>query len=194
MTLAKRIYNVLLVSAAKKGNTALRSFFSGERFGQITLVDTAARARRRMAEGEYDLVIINAPLPDEFGRRFAIDVCSDSDRVALLMVRSDLYDEVSARMTAHGVLVAKKPLEMSTMEQFLGAMCSIRERLRGYKKKTMTLEDKMGEIRLVNRAKWALINSCHMTEEDAHRYIQKQAMDRCISKRETAENILKIYG
>ena len=183
MTLAKRIYNVLLVSAAKKGNTALRSFFSGERFGQVTLVDTAAKARRRMAEGEYDLVIINAPLPDEFGRRFAIDVCSDSDRVALLMVRSDLYDEVSARMTAHGVLVAKKPLEMSTMEQFLG-----------YKKKTMTLEDKMGEIRLVNRAKWALINSCHMTEEDAHRYIQKQAMDRCISKRETAENILKIYG
>ena len=56
MTLAKRIYNVLLVSAAKKGNTALRSFFSGERFGQITLVDTAAKARRRMAEGEEGLI------------------------------------------------------------------------------------------------------------------------------------------
>ena len=58
----------------------------------------------------------------------------------------------------------------------------------------MTLEDKMGEIRLVNRAKWALINSCHMTEEDAHRYIQKQAMDRCVAKKVIAEEILKTYS
>ena len=32
-----------------------------------------------------------------------------------------------------------------------------------------------------------------MTEPDAHRYIEKQAMDRCISKREVAEEIMKTY-
>nr|MCR5796695.1 ANTAR domain-containing protein [Eubacterium sp.] len=86
------------------------------------------------------------------------------------------------------------PMELTVVKQLLDTMCSVRERLRRIQKKTMTLEEKMEEIRLVNRAKWALIKSCHMTEEDAHRYIQKQAMDRCISKMETAENILKIYG
>ena len=48
----------------------------------------------------------------------------------------------------------------------------------------------MEEIRLVNRAKWALIESRGMSEEEAHRYIQKLSMDMCLSKRETAENIL----
>ena len=76
----------------------------------------------------------------------------------------------------------------------IAVMCSVRERLRRIKKKTVSLEEKMEEIRLVNRAKWALIKSCHMTEENAHRYIQKQAMDLCLSKKETAENILKTYG
>ena len=33
-----------------------------------------------------------------------------------------------------------------------------------------------------------------MAESDAHRYIEKQAMDRCISKKEVAEEIIKTYA
>ena len=32
-----------------------------------------------------------------------------------------------------------------------------------------------------------------MTEAEAHRYIEKQAMDLRISRREAAENIIKTY-
>ena len=173
MTGARPIYSVLLVSAAKKINTALMPFFPPERFEPVTVADSAARARRILADRDYDLVIINAPLPDEFGRKLAVDVCIDSERVALLLVRSDMYDEIRSVMSAHG------------------SMCSVRERLRGMRKKTMTLEEKMEEIRLVNRAKWALIESRSMSEEEAHRYIQKLSMDMCLSKKETAENILR---
>lgn len=194
MLLIRHVYNVLLVSAAGKLNTALLPFFDAERFEPVTVVDTVSRAQRMLAERDYDLVIINAPLPDDFGRRFAIDVCTDSGRVALLIVRSDIYDETCSAMTPHGVLVAKRPMERSVMEELLDVMCTVRERLRGVQKKTMTLEDKMAEIRQVNRAKWALIRACHMTEEEAHRYIQKQAMDLCVSKKEAAESILKTYG
>ena len=191
MTLDKHVYSVLLVSAAKKGNAALLSFLPAERFEPVTVVDTIAKARRRLVDRNYDLVIINAPLPDDFGRKFAIDVCTDSERVALLMVRNDMYDEISSRMAPHGVLVIKRPVERQLLEQILDAMCSVRERLRGIRKKSLTLEEKMEEIRVVNRAKWALINERHMTEEEAHRYIQRQAMDLCLSKKETAERILK---
>ena len=51
----------------------------------------------------------------------------------------------------------------------------------------------MQEIRIVNRAKWFLISELKMTENDAHRYLEKQAMDRCISKKAMAEEIIKIY-
>ena len=187
-------YSVLLVSAARKINTALMSFLPGERFDPVTVVDTAARARRTMAERDYDFIIINGPLPDEFGRKLAIDLSGESGRVVLLLVRSDVYEEICIAMTPHGVLVARRPMDTAMLWQLLNIMCSVRERLRGFTKKTLTLEEKMEEIRLVNKAKWALIESCHMTEEGAHRYIQKQAMDQCIGKRDVAKNILKIYG
>ena len=55
-------------------------------------------------------------------------------------------------------------------------------------------EEKMQEIRLVNHAKWLLINELKMNESDAHHYIEKQAMDCCVSKRIIAEDIIKTYS
>ncbi len=188
------VYNVLIVSAAEKMNNVLRPLFAGGRFDNVLFVDSVASAQRIVAERDFDFVIVNSPLPDDFGKRFAADVCVDSESVSLMIVRSDLYDEISSSMSPRGVMVAKRPPDMAVYSQLIDAMCSVRERLRGVRKKTVTLEEKMEEIRLVNRAKWALIKSCSMTEEEAHRYIQKQAMDMCLSKKETAESILKTYG
>ena len=52
----------------------------------------------------------------------------------------------------------------------------------------------MVEIRIVNKAKWLLISELKMSEADAHRYIEKQAMDQCITKRSIAEDIIKTYS
>lgn len=52
----------------------------------------------------------------------------------------------------------------------------------------------MAEIRIVNRAKWLLISELKMDEQGAHHYIEKQAMDRCISKRIVSEEIIKTYS
>ena len=57
-----------------------------------------------------------------------------------------------------------------------------------------TVEEKMEEIRLVNRAKWLLIECLSMSEAEAHRYIEKQAMDRCVTRREIARGIIQTYA
>lgn len=194
MATALKVYSVLLVSAAEKMNNVLKARFTGERYETLTIVDSIAKAQRKLDERDYDFVVINAPLPDDFGRKFAVDAVTDSERVSLLIVRSDMYDEISSSMTSRGVMIVKRPLDENRIDEMLNVMITIRERLRGIRKKTQTLEEKMEEIRIVNRAKWALIKSCHMTEDEAHRYIQKQAMDLCLSKKETAESILKTYG
>jgi response regulator NasT len=61
-------------------------------------------------------------------------------------------------------------------------------------KKELTFEEKMKEIRLVNRAKWLIISELHMTEPEAHRYIEKQAMDRCVTRGTVAEEIIRTYS
>ena len=60
-------------------------------------------------------------------------------------------------------------------------------------KKNQALQEKMQDIRTVNRAKWLLIERHRMTEEDAHYFIEKQAMDMRLSRREVAENIIRSY-
>ena len=51
----------------------------------------------------------------------------------------------------------------------------------------------MEDIRVVNKAKWFLIEQLKMTEQEAHRYIEKQAMDSRVPRVRVAEDILKTY-
>ena len=55
------------------------------------------------------------------------------------------------------------------------------------------LEAKVADIRIINRAKLLLVQHLQMTETEAHKYIEKQAMDRCVTKRAVAEQILSTY-
>ena len=84
--------------------------------------------------------------------------------------------------------------EESITYRDISELTSARERLRMTENKVQSVEEKMEEIRLINRAKWLLISELKMSEPDAHRYIEKQAMDRCVSKRVIAEEIVKTYS
>jgi response regulator NasT len=69
----------------------------------------------------------------------------------------------------------------------------MRSKLRSLEARAVTVETKMKEISLVNRAKWLLIDRLKMSEEEAHRYIEKSAMDDCVSKSVIAQGIIKTY-
>ncbi|MFA6841361.1 MAG: ANTAR domain-containing protein, partial [Sphaerochaetaceae bacterium] len=69
----------------------------------------------------------------------------------------------------------------------------MRRRLVSLRSENSKLQRKIEEIKLVDRAKWALIQYLHMNEQQAHRYIEKQAMDLRQSRRDVAERIIKTY-
>ena len=54
-------------------------------------------------------------------------------------------------------------------------------------------EQKIEDKRIIDRAKYILISCMNMREQEAHRYLEKQAMDMRTSKRIIAEGILKRY-
>jgi response regulator NasT len=191
MTPPERVYSVLLVSAAQNLNAALGELLQPSVFSPVRTVTDVSAAKRAAAERDWDIVIVNSPLPDETGLRFAADVSGGSRSVALVLARAELFDEVSSDLTRHGVFTLARPTSKPLMQAALGWLITARERLRGTEKKTLSLEEKMAEIRIVNRAKWLLIEKRGMDEPTAHRYIEKLAMDRCVSKREIAEEILQ---
>lgn len=109
-------------------------------------------------------------------------------------MKREIYTDVHDKVAEYGVFTLPKPTPKSVLLQSLNWMESSRERLRRFEKKSLSIEEKMAEIRLVNRAKWFLISELSMSEPEAHRYIEKQAMDRCIAKRSIAEEIIKTYS
>ncbi len=184
-------YSTLIVSSSKQMNGALLDLMQESRCAPVTVVADVAAARRACAEFGYDFVLINSPLPDDPGLRFAVDLSSSEGTVVLFFARAEIYPETEEKLGRLGVFTMSKPTSKTAMTAALSWMRSARERLRRSEKKTLTLEEKMEEIRLVNRAKWLLIGERGMDEAAAHRYIEKQAMDRCVTRREIARELLR---
>ncbi len=185
---SRSTYSVLVVSAAAKFHTSLRELLPEDRYAPLCAASSVAEARRVLLERPFDIVIISAPLPDEFGTKLALHIIDKSSAGVLLLVKAEHYPDLSARLSPQGILLLQKPTSPPLLLQSLQLLCGTRERLRRMEQKTATIEEKMAEIRLVNRAKWQLIDQRGMTEQDAHRYIEKQAMDRCVTRRAVAED------
>ena len=96
-------------------------------------------------------------------------------------------------MLPFGIITMSKPANLQMLSHNLRVLCVMRERLRKLKQKQITVEEKMEEIRVINRAKWELINRKNMTEPTAHQYIIQESMNRRMTKKAVAEEIINMY-
>ena len=79
-------------------------------------------------------------------------------------------------------------------KQCIGVVHAARKRYAGLSKENERLKSTLEEAKIINRAKLLLMQYLALSEERAHRYIEKQAMDMRISKIEAARQILKTYS
>ena len=112
----------------------------------------------------------------------------------MMMVKNDVYEQVSYKVEEYGVLTLPRPCTAQQAFQTMKLLLATKQRLKALEQKTASLEEKMKEIRLVNRAKGLLMDNLKFTEQEAHRYIEKAAMDNCRKKSEIAQNIINTYG
>ena len=122
----ERSYRALLVSASVKMNAALQPILSDNGCTQVTVMPDVSSARQSVLENAYDLVLINAPLPDEYGTRFALDLCASGSAGILLLVRAENFGEINARVAPFGVLTLSKPTSPQIVSQSLTLLCATR--------------------------------------------------------------------
>ena len=194
MNLQEQVYSVLIVSTSERNIEALSGVFSAPSFSPVQVVSSVSSAKRGLMERFFDFIILDDEPSEEGIVRFAVDIVTETDAVVLFLAETEQFNISYERLARHGVFLLQKPLSESVLETASGWLLSARERVRKSEKKTQSLEEKMKEIRLVNRAKWILISELKLSEQDAHRFIEKQAMNRCVSKRSVAEEIIKTYG
>ena len=96
METREKVYSILVVSATETFNAALRTVLPEFMYSPVVFEGSVNAARRTVSDREFDLVIVNSPLTDDSGIRFAVDLCESKNTVVLLVVRTELYS--SARI------------------------------------------------------------------------------------------------
>ena len=186
--------SVLVVSQTDKLYEFFKKILPQNQFSPILSVHSGGEARRFLVNRPVDIVVINAPLKDASCTDLAINLSQDFSVGVLLMVKSEVYDQVAYQVEDYGVLTMSRPCTSKEIFQSMKLLMATQARLRKLERKTANLEEKMEEIRLVNRAKGLLMDNLKMTEAEAHRYIEKAAMDNCEKKSVIAKNLIKTYG
>ena len=191
MLYSDKTYSVLLVSASESFNRSFFPLLPVSRYYPVTQVSDLRTARENTPS---DLVIVNAPLPVGDSLSYCSSVADSSDSAVLLLVPQGQLDRTEGRMLPAGVMTLGKPLSSIMLSQSLRGLCAMHERLRSRQQALHTVENAVEEIKLINRAKWLLISCLNMTEDEAHRYIGKLAMQQQRPKRDIAEGIIRTYS
>lgn len=187
------LQSVLLVSSAQKGTDFLKELLEEYTGLDISITTNGGETRRKIDNNVYDIIIINAPLSDEFGVDLAEYLAEITVSGIIVLARNENYDEICDRLIENGIMPVAKPLHRDVFYQAVNLSVATRKRLGILEKENSKLKKKLDETRLIDRAKYILMEKMNMTESEAHRYIEKQAMDLRLTKKSVAENILKMY-
>ena len=187
------LQSVLIVSKTDKPIEFIKEVLPKNDFYPILSAANAGEAKRALINSDVDIVIINTPLGDDFGMRLAIDIVTERKAGVLLLVKTELYEEVSYKMEQYGVLTLTKALNRTTLYQTVKLLSATSNKIRKLEENAQRLEKRLHEMKTVNKAKGYLIEFEGLTEEEAHKFIEKDAMDNCIRKIDAAKKIIDKY-
>ncbi len=184
---------ILLVSGKGKSKDLLVQLVELESKSQIDTAYTEENATSLLEKNEYHLVIINSPLEGKTGVDLAIYIAEKFASGIIFAVQNKYADAVSLKLEPYGVLVVGKPIVKAFFNQAVKFAEVANHRISSLKEENIHLLLKLEEMKIINRAKCVLIQYLSMSEAQAHKFIEKQAMDMRQSKVRVAKQILKTY-
>jgi response regulator NasT len=112
----------------------------------------------------------------------------------VLLVRREVQAQLAYRCRKYQIYVLSLPLRTQILTEMLRMCLTMRSRLMEKEEELQRMRKKTNEMSIVTKAKCLLIQMRQMTEEEAHYYLEKKAMDEGLSKREVAMGIINMYS
>lgn len=186
------VESILLVSSAPKSAETLSLWLCSMGLKPVVATSGGA-ARRTLTDTIFQAVIVHCPLSDEFGHLLSTEIASKSPTGVIMIVKNDMTERVTAQVENYGVCVLPSSLNQQLLYQAVKMAKAASVRLAGLYREKDSLQKKVEEIRLVSRAKGILMEYEQYTEPDAHRHIEKCAMDQRKTRLQIAKSIIKKY-
>lgn len=185
---------LLFVQDAAAEPAALGAFAAEQPALALVTADGLDEAERKLAQLDPALVVWQCDAPGLPALRQCVRLAEGSEAVFLLLVRPGTYEAVWQFVQAAGICVMSWPAPQEVFRQTLRNLLLLKKSLRAMQEKTDQLQSQLQDMKRIQKAKSLLMNQLGMSEADAHRWIEKAAMDRCVKKREIAETIIRMYA
>lgn len=141
MASGKIIYRVLIAGANDRTFDSLRELLPPDSYEPPLRAGSAGEAKRMLLETDVDLVILNAPLRDEFGTQLALNLAQDNLCV-LMLVPAESFDAVCYKVEDEGILTLSKPVSRSGLLGAIKLLTAMRGKLRKLDRQNQALQEK----------------------------------------------------
>lgn len=183
--------NVIVISSSSSAADSLSAFIREYFHCQVTIAENARQAREIFSNTRaFDMVMVNSPLSDEAGielAEYAVEVTGAS---CIVLIKSEHYEKVISRADRGEIILVAKPFSRQVLLQIIKAVNTALKRSYSLYEETVRLERKIDEIKLIDKAKFRLMQYRNMTEEEAHSYLEQYAMKNRKKKTAAASEII----
>ena len=138
-------------------------------------------------DSEATLQLINPAENFDAAVKLALKPVSASSAAVILLADAENCAAQGAQLRENGVIVVEKPLTRQLFVQSVQDGVALQGRIR-------RMGDQLEETRKICRAKLILVEQQHMTEQQAHKYIEKEAMNRRITRLQLANELINAHS
>lgn len=183
--------NVLIISSNSTASESLTEFIRGSFQCDVRNASSAAEGKTIVCGNRsWELVLINLPLSDGSGLELAEFIADSTEASCIIMVKAETAERVMDRADKNGIIVVTKPFSKNVLYQIVKAVDQALRRSWSLYEETVRLERKIGEIQLIDKAKFRLMQYMNMTEDEAHSYLEQYAMKKRLKKTVAASEII----
>lgn len=191
--LVMSVKKALIISKTQQSTESLAKLLKTEGYEDVIGANSSANAKEFIQQKSFDLILINVPLAKETGLDLALYSAKETRACVVVIISEEHANAILDEMSKCGVLVISRPVNKHLFHHYLMFTDCFKKRILGIEQENDSLKHMVEEIKIVNRAKLLLMQCLSMSENQAHRYLEKQAMDMRMSKIQVAKQVIKTY-
>ncbi len=158
---------------------------------KIVKAQNIEQARRLLSQSSFDLIVAQLASKSTPLQQIVLELSMLHNTSALVLCPQNQTDTLSYQYRDALILTLSSRISKTTLAQiadYLGKNAQSQRRLlESLNQEKRKLQDE----KLVNQAKMQLVLLCHWSEDKAHQYILKTAMDHSMTKAAAARQILR---
>ncbi len=185
--------SILLISDKASVASSIGKLLSSQRDCTITTVATELEARKVIHEEDFDVILLNVPLEFSMGDDLVRFIMRNTYASLIYLYPGEAGKKKLQEIEQRGAFTLIKPISKTSFLTTFDHAVRAAYRTKGLYEENDRLRRKIQEMKIIDRAKVLLVEYLKLSEEQAHKYIEQQAMELRKSRAEIAQSIINTY-